>query len=240
VLSARRHVVATAFRSVLEPTDRHKMNGPLHLVNAFYNVQDNSVSILAGISQLPIFSPDLPGYASYGSMGAIVGHEILHGFDSTGRLFDENAAFKTWWDNGTISAFKERAQCFIDQYGAFEYPIPGGETAKTDGEATLGENISDAGGLRIAYDAWKATQSGPGAKVDATLPGLEKFTRDQLFFMFYANTWCNNASPEYLAAIAPSDNHAPDSQRIVGAAANSRGFREAFQCQVKEPECELF
>ncbi|KAK0631361.1 hypothetical protein B0T14DRAFT_559168 [Immersiella caudata] len=237
VVSARKFAALTPFANILKPADRGDFAENLLLPNANYQPAHNSINIFVGISQLPLFSELLPGYASYASLGSIVGHEILHGFDNTGSQYNENSEHVQWWDNTTLAAYEERTQCFIEQYDAYTYPIPGG-VKNTDGTLTLGENLSDAGGLSIAYAAWKKTQT--GAKKDLRLPGLEKFTHDQLFFMFYANTWCQSLTPEKNLESFPTDPHAHHAHRIIGGTANSRAFREAFQCKVKEPQCELF
>ncbi|KAK4446366.1 hypothetical protein QBC34DRAFT_450803 [Podospora aff. communis PSN243] len=237
VVSARRFTARAPFADVLNPPNRGDFGRNLVMPNANYQAAKNSINIFVGVSQLPVFSELLPGYASYGSLGSIIGHEILHGFDNTGSQYNEDAEPVQWWDNTTIAAYEERLQCFVDQYSNYTYPIPGG-TKNTDGQLTLGENLSDAGGLRVAYSAWKKTQT--GGKKDLNLPGLEKFSHDQLFFLFYANTWCNSFTTEFNLKTFPTDEHAHHSHRIVGGTANSRAFREAFQCKVKEPQCELF
>ncbi|KAK5656963.1 hypothetical protein OQA88_3486 [Cercophora sp. LCS_1] len=235
VLNSARHRTARTWDSILEKVDRGAYeHSKIQEANAAYVPWENTININAGISQLPFFSENLPAYATYGGLGSVVGHEILHGFDSNGRLYNEDAAKVSWWDEQTVKNFGDKSKCFVDQYGEMEYPVPGG-MAKTDGELTLGENLSDAGGLRIAFDAWKGLEE-KGQK----LPGLDQFTREQLFFMFYANAWCNSYTPETNLESQGTDVHAHSSLRIRGAAANSRGFKEAFGCKVKEPECELF
>lgn len=237
-VSARRHQTATTFSGLTKPIDRTNMDhSKVWDGNAAYHPLDNSINMLAGIQQLPFFSEELPGYATFGGLGSVVGHEILHGFDSKGRGWTENGQMGNLLDNATITAFDKKSQCFVDQYSKYEYDLPGGEKGKTDGALTLAENLSDAGGLRIAYDAWKKTQA---TSKDQSLPGLEGFTHDQLFFMFYANFYCNSPTPETNLEDRPTDDHAANAQRIIGGAANSRAFREAFKCKVKEPECELF
>ena len=237
-LASRRHNIASSFATVSKPVDRTNMDHSKPWdANAAYFSPDNSINMLAGIQQLPFFSEELPGYATFGGLGSVVGHEILHGFDSNGRAYDENAQPNNWWDNGTVAAFDKRSQCFVDQYAKYEYDLPGGKKGNTDGALTLAENLSDAGGLRIAYDAWKKTQA---TTKDKNLPGLEAFTHEQLFFVFYANAWCDSPTPETNEELRATDVHAANAQRIIGGAANSRGFREAFNCKVKEPECELF
>ncbi|KAK1829593.1 hypothetical protein QBC39DRAFT_127096 [Podospora conica] len=239
-LSARRHKVATAWTDLTKPFERYgRLDGyPTWTANAGYARSHNSININAGVQQLPFFSEQLPGYATFGGLGTVVGHEILHGFDSEGHTYDENGvAGNSLLDEATLKAFEKKSQCFVDQYSKYEYDLPGGKKGKTNGTTTLAENLSDAGGLRIAYDAWKKTQA---AAKDKNLPGLEGFTHEQLFFMFYGNLWCNSVTPEHNAKNRPTDDHAADAHRIMGAAVNSRGFKEAFNCKVKEPECELF
>lgn len=237
VISVRKSTVSRSFGDVLKPVNRKDLGDKIQEPNAYYNPYVNSINILPGISQLPLFSEALPSYATYGTLGAFVGHEILHGFDNTGREFNENAEHVSWWDNKTISAFEERTQCFVKQYDAFTYPIPGGKTMNTNGSITLGENLSDAGGLRIAWDAWKKVQA---KNKDLNIPGLERFTHEELFFIFYGNAWCSSHTPEYNLKTYPTEAHAPTNHRLIGAAANSRAFREVFKCKVKEPQCELF
>jgi len=240
VLAKRLHQRSQEMAMTSKPADRlltYFGGDAAWEVNAAYVPTENSITLTAGMFQQPLFSDQLPGYVSYSSLGSIVGHEIVHGFDSSGRLFNENAQPLPWWDNKTVAAYQERTQCFVKQYSEFEYPIPGGKTTKTNGEQTLGENISDAGGLQLAYKAWKKTQEG---KKDAGLPGLEKFTHEQLFFMFFASGYCNSFTPERNLVKFATDEHAHDSHRILGATANSRAFREAFGCKVKEPTCEIF
>ncbi|KAK3341885.1 hypothetical protein B0T25DRAFT_488889 [Lasiosphaeria hispida] len=242
VLASRHFGSVKSYRTIGQVPDRGTMDAQPEIAPTFagasYVSSDNSINIQAGISRLPIFTDGLPTYAAYGGLGAIVGHEILHGFDTHGRLYDENAVQVSWWDKKTIAAYEEKQECFVEQYNKFEYPIPGGKTANTDGKQTLAENLSDAGGLRIAFDAFRAVQKKQGP--DLLLPGLERFTQDQLFFIFYANIWCSSSTPERNLVGRPQDEHAYNPHRILGGIANSRGFREAFKCKVKEPTCELF
>ena len=199
--------------------------------NAYYRGAGNTITVLAGIMQFPVFSPDLPAYANFGSLGTILGHELSHGFDNTGRHYNPDGKLATYWDEATAAAFEEKSRCFVEQYGAMKVG-----DRNVDGELTLGENLADAGGLNTAYAAWKARTKGvPEQK----LPGLEHLTPEQLFFVFFANTWCNNFSPAAVAA-GLTDEHAPDSARILGTAANSAAFREAFNCPVKKPTCEVW
>ncbi|KAL2146836.1 hypothetical protein VTI28DRAFT_2317 [Corynascus sepedonium] len=232
VLTARRFNLAKAYARVDGTPNRHNM-GNVAEVNARYITATNAIIIPAGISQLPFFHYHLPSYALYGGLGSIIGHEFTHGFDNNGRTWNENAERRSWWDNATVAAFEKRAQCFVDQYSEFEYDA-GGEKIKVDGELTLAENLSDAGGLRAAYRAWTSARHSMPDVWDQQLPGLEGFTSEQLFFVYYANLWCSTNAHD------PGDVHAPNMARIRGMTENSKEFREAFKCKDKKPKCELF
>lgn len=241
-LAGREHATAKTFEEATKPTDRHSfVNHATSEVNAFYSANINAIVINAGISQLPLFHYDLPDYALYGAFGSFIGHELSHGFDNTGSTFDENAERRDWWDNSTVTAYAERQKCFVEQYSAYEMDVPGGKQ-HVDGKKTLGENLSDAGGLHAAWDAWIQARKSKPKTWDQDLPGLDKFTHEQLFFLFYGNTWCESLTPasNKQQLDNPKDNHSPNRYRLLGGALNSRGFREAFKCKVKEPQCEAF
>lgn len=238
VLTARINNVKTAYAAIGKPVDRKEWTGSAHKVNAAYSPVLNAIFINAGVSQPVLFHPDLPSYVVYGDMGAnTIGHEITHGFDSSGHKFDERGAVNAWFDNSTSAAFAERAKCFAEEYSKFQYPVSGGKQQNVDGENTLGENISDVGGLRISFDAWKALSG--DEKNSKNLPGLENFTHEQLFFLSWANGYCSTTTPETNDAYI-NDVHSPDMIRIMGGTQNSRAFKEAWKCPNKEPGCELF
>jgi endothelin-converting enzyme len=241
MLSARRYTTLQSYATVLTHPNRNYYFQSISHANAAYDFTVNSMSVPAGISQLPLFHPDLPDYMLYGGLGATIGHEITHGFDDTGRRFDENAEYRAWWDNGTISSFQRRADCFVKQYGQYEVdvPGPGGKKARVDGNLTLGENIADAGGLHTAYDAWVAERKAMPAAWDQDLPGLGGFTHEQLFYLAWGNSWCSSLTPATVASQL-TDVHAPDRVRLLAGAMNSRGFLEAWKCKTKEPVCELW
>ncbi|KAM7206463.1 hypothetical protein V8F20_002812 [Naviculisporaceae sp. PSN 640] len=237
VLTARINNIKTAYAALGKPVNRNTWRTPAKLVNAQFVQFDNALFINAGISQPALFHPDLPTYIVYGGLGSTIGHEITHGFDSNGHKFDERGAVRGWFDNSTSAAFAERSQCFIEEYGKFQYPLSGGKQQNVSGEQTLGENISDTGGLRIAFDAWNAL--GGEEKDGKNLPGLENFTHEQLFFLSWANGYCSTRTPERNEGYI-TDEHAPEPVRVMGGALNSRAFREAWNCPNKEPKCELF
>jgi endothelin-converting enzyme len=207
-------------------------------VNAYFSPSGNEIVFPAGIMQLPVFSSKLPEYISYGSFGAVAGHELTHGFDNHGSQYDENGVLNSWWDNKTTTQFDKKTQCFVDQYSKFSVPgLDAGEVVHVNGKLTLGENIADAGGLTAAYTAWKKRDTAnPGQK----LPGLEMFSNDQMFFISYSNWWCGKVRKEQALSYVYSDPHSPADKRITGTTNNSAAFKKAFNCPVKTPQCEVW
>lgn len=187
--------------------------------------------------QTPMFSPDLPEYVSYGGLGSIIGHELTHAVDAGAQEIEAGGLSTRWWDNATTANYEKKASCFVKQYGNYTFKDEKGGLEKVSGEATMEENIADGGGISASYSAWKQR-----AKVQPNqrLPGLEAFTADQLFFLSYARTWCAVVDPALAASEQRFDVHSPRDARILGTLSNSRGFKEAFGCKVKEPTCELW
>ncbi|KAF5863212.1 hypothetical protein ETB97_010440 [Aspergillus alliaceus] len=222
-----------------KPTDRNEWSMTAPTVNAYYNPPGNEIVFPAGIMQPPVFyGPSAPLYLAYGAFGAVSGHELSHAFDSTGRHYDETGNYTDWWDDKTVEAFEQRAQCFVDQYSHFTAPEQSTEEPlHVNGRLTLGENIADAGGIGAAYHAWKKHD---GVSPDPQLPGLSKFTKEQLFFIAYGNWWCSKSTAEAAREAIYNDPHAPKPARIIGTMENSREFNEAFNCPRKKPVCKLW
>ncbi|KAJ0423789.1 hypothetical protein BJY00DRAFT_278326 [Aspergillus carlsbadensis] len=221
-----------------KPTDRNEWSMTAPTVNAYYNPPGNEIVFPAGIMQPPVFyGPKAPLYLAYGAFGAVSGHELSHAFDSTGRHYDETGNYTDWWDEKTVENFEERAQCFIDQYAEFTVPGKDSEPLHVNGRLTLGENIADAGGLTASYHAWKKRDE---AHPDPQLPGLLEFTKEQIFFISYANWWCSKSTPEAAQEAIYNDPHAPKPARIIGTMANSLEFQEAFNCPNKQATCKLW
>ncbi|KAK4155279.1 hypothetical protein C8A00DRAFT_42081 [Chaetomidium leptoderma] len=237
ILSSLQHKTAKQYEAVTRKPNRNDY-GNAAIVNAFYDITANAITIPAGISQLPIFHYHLPDYALYGGLGSIIGHEITHGFDSNGRKRSPDAELEAWWDNSTIANFETRAKCFVDQYSEFEVDVPTGK-ANVDGANTLGENLSDAGGMRAAYEAWVEDRKAMPSSWDQKLPGLEAFKSEQLFFVYWANIWCSTKTPAEMVDML-EDQHAPSLVRIKGVLQNSKAFQEAFKCKAPKARCELF
>ncbi|KAI4197005.1 MAG: hypothetical protein LQ350_006192 [Teloschistes chrysophthalmus] len=166
-----------------KPTNRDEWLMTAVTVNAYYNPPLNEIVFPAGIMQPPIFyDPSLPSYISYGPFGSISGHELTHAFDSNGRHYDQTGNYTDWWDDNTIRAFKQKTECFVDQYSNFTIRDPDGKALHVNGKLTLGENIADAGGLSAAFHAWKKIEEKTSSQL---LPGLQHYSKEQMFFITY-------------------------------------------------------
>ncbi|CAL1279878.1 unnamed protein product [Larinioides sclopetarius] len=205
-----------------------KKHGLAANVNAYYNMLENSIEFPAGILQNPFFNKDRPHYMNFGAIGYIIGHEITHGFDDTGRQFDKDGNNVNWWDATTDERFTRKTQCIIEQYG--NYTAENG--MKLNGINTQGENIADNGGLKQAYWAYHSwvKDHGPEPK----LPGL-KYTPSQLFWISAANIWCEKFRPEALKLEIISGSHSPSQFRVIGPMSNLHEFAKEFQCKPDSP-----
>jgi predicted metalloendopeptidase len=219
VLAARGFEGARVAAKIGKPVDRNEWYMSPAMVNAYYDPTANEMAFPAGILQAPFFSKDYPVAMNYGAIGMVMGHELTHGFDDSGRKFDGDGQMVEWWAPEVSAKYEERAACVEQQYNAF----PVAEGLNVNGALTLGENIADIGGYRSAYRAYKAAGA-PAANV----PGL---TDDQLFFVAAAQSWCVVASPEIEKMRALSDSHSPPRYRVLGPLQNLPEFAEAFGCK---------
>uniref|UniRef100_A0AC34FHN9 Uncharacterized protein n=1 Tax=Panagrolaimus sp. ES5 TaxID=591445 RepID=A0AC34FHN9_9BILA len=217
-----------AFRRLLEPVDRSEFGTSSAVVNAFYSSVKNGITFPAAILQSPFFDRNFPKVLNYGGMGAVIGHEITHGFDDQGSQFDKIGNLHNWWDAKTQSHFLNRTQCIIQQYSEYEVPVPG-TSLKVNGVLTQGENIADNGGVKEAYRAYRAYIKKLGHE-EKRIPGFENYTNDQIFFMSYAKTWCGHAKPESLIRQVLTDPHSPVRFRVNGVVQNQPEFASAFKC----------
>jgi putative endopeptidase len=209
-----------------KPVDRLEWIIPPQIVNAGYNPPNNEIIFPAGILQSPLFDPTADDAVNYGGMGAIIGHELTHGFDDEGRRFDAKGNLTDWWTPEDRKAFEERAQCIIDQFNGYE--IEKGLNQK--GELVVGESIADLGGLTIAYAALQKSMEGkPRPK------NIDGFTPEQRFFLAYAHNWATNMRPEYARFLASQDPHPLAKFRANGPLSNMPEFAEAFQCKAGSP-----
>ncbi|KAI7766954.1 hypothetical protein LZL87_013566 [Fusarium oxysporum] len=196
------------------------------------------IVLFAGFQQFPIYDVEFPSYLLYGGMGSVVGHEITHGFDNTGRNFDKTGNAAEWWDKKSIEAFEEKTKCFVEQYNNFTIREPNGTNVHVNGSLTLDENIADAGGVSSGYEAWKKWESKKGKAKN--LPGMQSFTHEQSFFIKWGQTWCSNITPKLALTLLEEDVHSPAPARVLLLLKNTVGFNRAFNCPNKEPICELW
>ncbi|XP_039448992.1 neprilysin-1 isoform X2 [Culex pipiens pallens] len=209
-----------------KPVDKNKWATEPAVVNAFYNPNKNDI---AGILQPLFYSQHFPKSLNYGGIGVVIGHEITHGFDDKGRQFDKDGNMMQWWNNATIKAFRERAQCIIDQYSRYKINEV---NMYMNGRMTQGENIADNGGLKQSFRAYRKWVKLHGPEQE--LPGMN-MTHDQLFFLNYAQIWCGSMRPEDALTKIRSSVHSPGIIRVIGPLSNSKDFAEAYDCPLGSP-----
>ncbi|GAB3357668.1 M13 family metallopeptidase [Lysobacter tyrosinilyticus] len=208
-----------------KPVDKTEWGMPPQMVNAYYNPSANEIVFPAAILQPPFFDANASDEMNYGGIGAVIGHEMTHGYDDQGSRFGPTGNFEVWWTPADAKAFAGRTDKLVAQFDGYE-AMPG---KHVDGKHTLGENIADLGGLATAYDAMvKATAGKPDPKTD----GL---TRDQRFFLNWATVWRRNFTPQELETRLTTDEHAPANFRAIGAPSNMPIFAAAFSCKPGQP-----
>ncbi|KAF9351794.1 hypothetical protein BGX26_010244 [Mortierella sp. AD094] len=225
-------------RSVSQPVNRLKLTSIPQTVNAFYSPTMNGIEIPAGILRPPFFDFDGPEYLNFGGIGGVAAHELGHAFDNSGRRYDESGVLRDWWEESSVKAFDEKSQCFIEQYNEFTIQGPDGTNHHVNGWGTLGENIADNGGVKLAFEAWRQRYQSDrtGKKYNnKNLPGLESYAPEQLFFVQFARAFCGNMSPDEEVRKLNDDSHSPRKWRINGVAQNSEHFAKAFKCKSGTP-----
>jgi putative endopeptidase len=205
-------------------TDKTEWSMTTPTVNAFYSAQNNTINFPAGILQPPFFDPRRDIALNYGGAGAVIGHELTHGFDDQGRKFDGDGNLRDWWTAADGAEFEKRAACIADEYSGFTAV----DDVKLNGRLVLGENTADNGGLRIALMALQDTLNGQVEK-------LEGFTPEQRLFLGFAQIWCENTAPQEVRARAVTDPHSPGRYRVNGTLQNSPEFQKAFSCKADQP-----
>ncbi|KAK6640361.1 hypothetical protein RUM44_012054 [Polyplax serrata] len=200
-------------------------NTPPAVVNAYYSRNKNQIMFPVGILQPPFYHKHFPKSLNYGGIGIVIGHEITHGFDDRGRLFDEHGNLDRWWDEGAIEKFHQKAKCLIDQYSS--YTIRDIDI-QINGVHTQGENIADNGGIKQAFKAYERWLSQNDAS-NENLPGLNA-TNFQLFFLNFAQVWCGGMRPEASKSKLKTAVHSPGKFRVIGTLSNSEEFALAFNC----------
>merc|ERR1719357_873857 len=200
------------------------------LVNAFYNGDINSMEFPAGILQGVFFNGEAPRYMNFGAIGTVIGHEITHGFDDTGRTQDFEGKLVDWWANSTATEYKNRAQCIIEQYGNFT-----AEQIKLalNGINTQGENIADNGGIKEAYLGYTNYVKDHGE--EEALPGFSQYTPKQMFWISFGQVWCSKYKDGTLKSRILTGVHSPGEFRIKGPLSNNPDFASDFKCKKGTP-----
>jgi endothelin-converting enzyme/putative endopeptidase len=219
-----------------KPVDTSEWGMTPPTVNAYYNPVENNINFPAGILQPPFYDNKLDDAVNYGAIGAVVGHELTHGFDDEGRQFDPEGNLRDWWTPEDAKEFEKRAECFVKEYASFS-PVPG---VHLNGKLTLGENTADNGGLRLAFLALMDSMKGrPAAKP------IDGLTPQQRFFLGWGQIWCEHTREEMARMMAQVNPHSPGDSRVNGVVSNMPEFQQAFACKVgqpmvREPACRVW
>lgn len=225
---------ATEFESRRElakigkPVDRGEFGMSPPTVNAYYSASMNDINFPAGILQPPLYDKSADDAENYGHIGAVVGHELTHGFDDEGRKFDGNGNLSDWWTAEDTAKFEQKADCEVKEYSSFVAV----DDAKVNGKLTLGENTADNGGLRLAYLAFLADAKRKNIDLTQKQDG---YTPLQQFFLGFGQDWCGDTRPAQLRLQVQTDPHSPRQFRVNGVVQNMREFGEAFGCKEGQP-----
>jgi len=236
---------ATAFefnrqlQKIGKPVDRYEWQMTPPTIDAYYDPQTNTINFPAGILQPPLFDRDQPEAANYGAEGAVIGHEITHGFDDQGRKFDGHGNLHDWWTEEDGKKYDERGKCISDQYTQ-EIPEAG---VKQNGLLTQGEDTADNGGLRLAFMALANTLKQDGKTLESK--GPDGLTEAQRFFLGFGNVWCTQYRPEMMRTQVLSNPHSLPRYRVNNVVANMPEFAQAFGCKkgqplVREKRCRVW
>jgi len=217
-----------------KPVDHAEWQMTPPTVNAYYDPSMNDINFPAGILQSPFFDRTQDDAVNYGHIGAVIGHELTHGFDDEGRKFDAHGNLDDWWTTEDLKNFTARTDCLADEYSSFtavEEKNPA-DNVKVNGRLTLGENTADNGGLLLAFMAY--LQRAKDGHIDLAAK-RDGFTAPQRFYIAFSQNWCQNARPESVREQVLQDPHSPDRFRVNGVIVNQPGFAPAFGCKQGAP-----
>jgi putative endopeptidase len=210
------------------PVDKLEWGMSPPTVNAYYNPSMNDINFPAGILQPAFYDPKADIAVNYGHEGAVIGHELTHGFDDEGKKFDAKGNMADWWTAEDTKQFESKTACLVNEYGSFTAVGEGKDAVKVNGKLTLGENTADNGGLVLAYMAYMARAKKDGIDIQKKTDG---YTGPQRFYIAFAQNWCENSRPEAVKQQVLTDPHSPDHFRANGAIVNQPGFGAAFSCK---------
>lgn len=225
IVEANRWYTADNISKLGQPVDKAEWHMPPQMVNAYYNPTTNEICFPAAILQPPFYNSDADDAVNYGAIGVVIGHEMTHGFDDQGRNFDKDGNMNNWWTEADAEAFKAKTDVLVKQFDAIEVlPAKEGQPAlMANGSLSLGENIADQGGLRVAWTAYH--NSLDGKEKPAAIDG---FTDDQRFFLAYATLWGQNIRDEEIARLTKIDVHSLGKWRVNATLRNLQAFYDAF------------
>lgn len=224
-LASARYETQRNLKRIGKPVERGEWFMTAPTVNAFYSSSLNSINFPAGILQPPFFDPSWDDATNYGGIGAVIGHEMTHGFDDRGRQFDAKGNLTDWWLPEDVARYKERSDKVAAQYSGYTVL----DTLHLNGRLTLGENTADLGGVAVAYHALeKALAKKPQGKIDG-------FTPQQRFFLAYARVWASKQRPAAMRTQVQTNPHSPAMWRVNGPLSNLPEFQQAFGCKEGDP-----
>ena len=218
-----------------KPVDRSEWGMTPPTVNAYYDPQENNINFPAGILQPPFYDPKIDAAVNFGAIGAVIGHEMTHGFDDQGSQYDAQGNLHNWWTEKDRQQFDKLESCFVNEYDSFIAV----DDVHVRGKLTLGENTADNGGLHIAHLALlDVLANSPEKPTDG-------FTPDQRFFVGWAQIWCENERPEFARMMAQVNEHSPGKDRVNGVVGNMPEFQKAYSCKadapmVRKPACRVW
>jgi putative endopeptidase len=235
VMRASEFLVKRDLNKIGKPVDRTEWQMTPQTINAYYDPSMNNINLPAGILQSPFFDPNAPAAVNYGAIGFIIGHEMTHGFDDKGALFDGYGNLQNWWSPEDFKKFQAATQCIAEQFS--KYTVNG--DLPLQGQLVVGEATADLGGLTLAYHAFHASKAYKEAKT------IHGFTPDQQFFLGSAHVWASNIRPEKARHMVTTDPHPPMIYRVNGTLANMPQFQVAFGLSEKSPlvnknRCEIW
>jgi putative endopeptidase len=226
---ASRFEIRRRLAEIGKPVNRYHWGMTPPTVNAYEDPQTNTINFPAGILQPPFFDAKLGDAANYGAIGAVIGHEITHGYDDQGRKFDADGNLKDWWTAADSTAYEQRDNCIAEEYTQ-EVPEAG---VKQNGKLSLGEDTADNGGIHIAMGGLQSALKAEGKELDSPAEG--GVTEMQTFFLSYANVWCGELRPEAARTAVLTQGHSLNRYRVNNVVGNMPEFAHAFGCKAGQP-----
>ncbi|KAG2462801.1 endothelin-converting enzyme-like 1 isoform X1 [Polypterus senegalus] len=227
VLNSIKFNIKMSVKKIHQEVDKTAWLLPPQALNAYYLPNKNQMVFPAGILQPTLYNPEFPQSLNYGGIGAIIGHELTHGYDDWGGQYDRYGNLKQWWTEESYYKFQKKAECIVHLYDNFTV-----YNQRVNGRLTLGENIADMGGLKLAYYAYQkwVREHGP----ERPLPGL-RYTHEQLFFIAFAQNWCMKRRTQSIYLQLLTDKHAPEHCRVIGSVSQFEEFGRVFHCPKAAP-----